>query len=732
MMLPRCLWLGYFLALRGSEDGQVSIESGALGYTVVSVYGYSGSWRELFTVTHIGEHYTSPSSNMYNYTIDYSQLYSSPSGFTDIKPVPSGMRGRVFAFYYPWYGGLRGPTGYIRHWGEGYAHTPALGLYDSMDEKVIEAHIQMAKAAGIDGFIVSWWGVDTSEDLAFSRILKVAERLNFPITIYYESYRGSSPTEYLSVNKVVDELSTVVREYSTSTAFMKANGAPVIFIYAVGASDRSPSFWTTVRSSLEARAGPVYLVGDLLDSKYAEAFDGCHTYAALSPTQASDAYKILSDQMRLGLYGVDFNQAVRLIQLGEHLTLRERFLAYTVHPGFDHTKIGGTLYLSREDGQTYYEYWRGALSCEPDGILITSWNEWHEGSEIEPSVEYGFKYVNMTRSFVSDYDGYSPVIDSTNLKMSSTINDVLRLGSRNASILLTNESLNPAIGVYLTLSLDGGLSLHGMNRSEFYAYTEERSSNGYKVTIPLLGPGETLTFNATLSAAPGAGEFKASALGYSAYGVPSHAYIEKQVQVVSDRVVVNLSSNSSRVEVGSEAKISVTARYEYDGRPLVGDVSLNDTLTKNSTCTCTYSARSVSDRLYGLTDFATNIVTVTFDRIVATGSVFSLSPGSVAPSITLRYESDGRPVDEATVTVNGVSAVEVAQGVFQATVVTWSLLSQLSVYVVRPGFRSQDFSLSGYVIGNIAVEAVVAIIVLAIIILITKRARRTNFNVKKE
>ncbi|RLF15518.1 MAG: hypothetical protein DRJ66_04270 [Thermoprotei archaeon] len=39
------------------------------------------------------------------------------------------------------------------------------------------------------GFIVSWWGIDTFEDNALSKIVKVAEELNFNITIYFESVR---------------------------------------------------------------------------------------------------------------------------------------------------------------------------------------------------------------------------------------------------------------------------------------------------------------------------------------------------------------------------------------------------------------------------------------------------------------------------------------------------------------------------------------------------------------
>ena len=40
-----------------------------------------------------------------------------------------------------------------------------------------------------------------------------------------------------------------------------------------------------------------------------------------------------------------------------------------------------------------------AIKSKPDWVLITSWNEWHEGSEIEPSLEFDGKYVQLTFEF---------------------------------------------------------------------------------------------------------------------------------------------------------------------------------------------------------------------------------------------------------------------------------------------------------------------------------------------
>jgi hypothetical protein len=72
----------------------------------------------------------------------------------------------------------------------------------------------------------------------------------------------------------------------------------------------------------------------------------------------------------------------------------------TVHPG------GEALYaderplvVARSNGETYETLWNAAASSGADWILIRSFNQWLEGTEIEPSVEYGTTYIEMTRRF---------------------------------------------------------------------------------------------------------------------------------------------------------------------------------------------------------------------------------------------------------------------------------------------------------------------------------------------
>jgi hypothetical protein len=77
----------------------------------------------------------------------------------------------------------------------------------------------------------------------------------------------------------------------------------------------------------------------------------------------------------------------------------------TVYPGYNDTRLNRlkTFDSGRFDGELYAALWRAAIRAAPDWILITSWNEWHEGTEIEPSLEYGDRYLQLTSRYSREF-----------------------------------------------------------------------------------------------------------------------------------------------------------------------------------------------------------------------------------------------------------------------------------------------------------------------------------------
>ncbi len=93
------------------------------------------------------------------------------------------------------------------------------------------------------------------------------------------------------------------------------------------------------------------------------------------------------------------------------------------------------------------------------------------------------------------------------------------------------------------------------------------------------------------------------------------AFSSNAIDIVFDRVIVTLSPTASRVDVGSNASINYSAFYEYDAQPYRGSILLSDTLMKTAIGQYRFQVQSISDPLYGIKSFSTNIISVIYDRV---------------------------------------------------------------------------------------------------------------------
>jgi hypothetical protein len=79
-------------------------------------------------------------------------------------------------------------------------------------------------------------------------------------------------------------------------------------------------------------------------------------------------------------------------------------------PGYDDTRTSRAdrFARARNNGEYYRATWNAALATRPDLVIITSFNEWVEGSMIEPSVTYGNLYLDLTREYAAQFKGMPP------------------------------------------------------------------------------------------------------------------------------------------------------------------------------------------------------------------------------------------------------------------------------------------------------------------------------------
>lgn len=300
---------------------------------------------------------------------------------------------QVLAFYYTWYGAPNA-NGRALHWNRVDAskheisdstHYPALGAYSSRDPAVIDRHIDEAKAHGVTGFIATWWCQGRYEDKAFPVVLAEAEAKHLKVTVYWETAPGKGQAQ---IDHAVRDLVYLLSHYGQSKAFLKVEGRPVIFVYGRVMGQVPAASWPVILKAANAKAGDFLLIADGYTEGHAAFFDGVHEYNNCGAVKGKSP-----EALRVWAAG-HYAKAVSLARR------HNRISCVTVIPSYDDTKIRKPgLKAERQDGEVYRVLWQEAIKAKPDWVLITSWNEWHEGSEIEPSLEYGDKYLSLTKEY---------------------------------------------------------------------------------------------------------------------------------------------------------------------------------------------------------------------------------------------------------------------------------------------------------------------------------------------
>lgn len=303
------------------------------------------------------------------------------------------LREKVQIFYYGWYGNPETDGSYhhwnhdiLPHWSNpkwnnlgnykggndiGANFYPALGNYSSNDPKIIEKHMKMIKESGVGVVVISWLGKDSYTDKSTLKYLDIADRFNLKIAFHIEPF-------YQTVSEFKDQISYLVKTYSSHHAFYKKDGKPLYYVY--DSYKISPQEWakllskngeSTVRNT-ELDAFYIGLWVEKDDSRFfgESGFDGFYTYFA------SDGF----------VFGSTTSNWEYLSQYA-----KEHHLIFIpcVGPGYSDTRIrpwNEANFKSRDNGKYYENMFDEAINVNPDFIGITSFNEWHEGTQIEPAI----------------------------------------------------------------------------------------------------------------------------------------------------------------------------------------------------------------------------------------------------------------------------------------------------------------------------------------------------------
>jgi hypothetical protein len=320
-----------------------------------------------------------------------------------LLPLHADVAPAVLANYFPWYD--------PGTWGTGCTSggdLPQDGVYDSDDPGVIARHIAQAQAAGLDGFAVHWFAPGDRTDANFGQVLGQSEDgFDSTVTFLYHILPG------VDQQGVMDALSYIISTYSGHPRFFRAAGKPVVLfsdMYRVpdmsGArpgSDQDVAVavaqWAEIRRVVDPGRN-TWWIAEGLRADYLAVFDGLYVYK-IDHACCPNAYMSAS---RWAGWTRDWEQ-----QTGQ-----TKLWIGTVMPGWNDLNSGQAhctdLRVSSEpfardraNGAYYARAWDAVLPTRPDFIVIHSFNEWVEGSHIEPSAHFGDLYLRLTAQWVAQF-----------------------------------------------------------------------------------------------------------------------------------------------------------------------------------------------------------------------------------------------------------------------------------------------------------------------------------------
>lgn len=297
----------------------------------------------------------------------------------------------VLAHYYPWYT--------LDTWSDPQMLDRPETPYSTASQADVDAESTRAHAAGIDAFVVSWNGLDYevhgTNDPRTRMVLDAARRAGMNACVYTETYAATAPgdpngpPEPGTMLKWLEEITDL---YGSHPAYLRVGSRPVIFIYSSWLISQAD--WIDLRARLRASGRDPFLVADFYHSRLIEVFDGEYQYSnvTLSRDQVLENDRI--ESLR-----------VRTFDLLQPKDARRVWVA-SVAPGYDDTRIRARsthVVVDRAGGAVYDGQWSAAITTASDWVIVTTWNEWWENTEIEPSQAYGTRYVDRTRAWATTF-----------------------------------------------------------------------------------------------------------------------------------------------------------------------------------------------------------------------------------------------------------------------------------------------------------------------------------------
>ena len=342
----------------------------------------------------------------------------------------------ILAHYMPWYEAKPSSQHWGWHWTMNHfnpdevvsgrrsiasRYYPSIGPYDSGDPQVIQYHLLLMKLSGIDGVIVDWYGQANYRDYPVlhrntTRLLQGCERLKMKFAICYEDQTipilaaAGKLSKANMVDHAVSEIEWLSKYWFKSPSYVRFGNEPLLLSF--GHEGLTTEQW---EECLQKLSIPLrYFSQDILRPG---------AYGSFNWPSPHEGLKQYDDFLR------------RARQWPSYIPVafprfEDVYDAAGVHAGFPR--------IPDRSGQTL----RDTLSrCGDSGAAIcqiATWNDWGEGTQIEPSMEHGTRDLQIIQRFLQQKYGKALGLNASDLGMPGNLLKLQRSGASTSDSIVNS------------------------------------------------------------------------------------------------------------------------------------------------------------------------------------------------------------------------------------------------------------------------------------------------------
>jgi len=325
----------------------------------------------------------------------------------------------VMVYYMPWYRAKPHSENWGWHWtmdhfdpdhinaaGEREIaswYYPLIGPYDSLDPAVLEYHVLLMKLAGVDGVIVDWYGSADFLDYAVNnqatlKLFQFTRRAGLKFCICYEDQTIQHMLEgnFLEPSRAIvqaqNEMLYLQTNFFHDASYLRLNGRPVLLNFGPQHFSAS-SDWEGIFSVLGATNKPAFFTEDNSLPISAGAF----SWPPMWISQAPGTGGVLSGAA-LKNYLAEFERKAA----GSPMFISSAFPRF--HDIYQRAGVRNYWgYLGDRQGDVLRETLNRALTNSSAIAQIVTWNDYGEGTMVEPTREYGYRDLGIIQDLRRQY-----------------------------------------------------------------------------------------------------------------------------------------------------------------------------------------------------------------------------------------------------------------------------------------------------------------------------------------